>query len=112
LALALYYGLVFVPLNRRAASLDGPLQSSWRRLAASLEQTNATTLDFRHLTNQLSETRQALTILESARKKAATRLELPAALRARMSATFQLVDYQNERSKQIDLLEQAAKLQK
>ncbi len=109
LALTLYYFLVFLPLTRRAESQDEPLKKAWRKLAAALEQTNATTLDFRQITNQLADTRQALAILDIAAKKAAARLELAPALRARVSAPFQLVDYQNERSKQIDQLDGSAK---
>jgi len=111
LCLALFYLLGFLPLDRRAANLDAPLDSAWRKLAASLEQTNLTAIDFPHLTNQLSETRQALAILEETKKKAAVRLELSEALRTQLNAPFQLVDFQNERSKQIDELDQQAKQQ-
>lgn len=109
MALAAYYLLVFVPLARRASSLDAPLQKDWRKLAASLDQTNATALDFLHITNQLKETRAAMGILEDAKKQAAARLELTPDLRAKLYAPFQLVDYQNERSKQMDDLDRQAK---
>jgi hypothetical protein len=111
-ALAAYYFFLFLPLSRRAESLDDPLQKAWLKLAASLDQPNAPTLDFLQITNQLRETRQELEQLESAKKKTAVLLELPATLRARVNAPFQLVDYQNERSKQIDELDRAAKQQK
>jgi hypothetical protein len=112
LALVVYYALFYLPLARRAASLDEPLQKGWRKLAASLDQTNATTLDLARLTNQLSETRQALAVIENTKQEAALRLELSAALKAKMGAPFQLVDYQNERSKLIDELDKTAKEQK
>lgn len=112
LALALFYLLGFLPLARKAANLDVPLENAWRKLAVSLEQTNATAIDFTRITNQLAETRQALAVLEETKKKAATRVELSEALRARLNAPFQLVDYQNERSKQIDDLDLQAKQQK
>jgi len=111
LALALFYLLGFLPLARRASNLDAPLESAWRKLAGSLEQTNTTAIDFLHITNQLIETQQALAVLEETKKKAATRLELSESLRGRLNAPFQLVDYQNERSKQIDNLDQLAKQQ-
>ena len=111
LGLALFYLLGFMPLARRASNLDAPLDSAWRKLAASLEQTNAMTIDFLHITNQLIETQQALAVLEETKKKAATRLELSESLRGRLNAPFQLVDYQNERSKQIDNLDQMARQQ-
>lgn len=111
LGLALFYLLGFLPLARRATNLDAPLDSAWKKLAASLEQTNSNAIDFLHITNQLSETRQALTILEETKKRAAARLQLPDALRNQLSGPFQLVDFQNERSKQIDELDQQAKKQ-
>ena len=104
LVLLAYYVLFYLPLARRAASLDEPLQKNWRKLAASIDQTNATTLDLARLTNQLNETREALALVENTKKEAALRLELSAALKAKMSAPFQLVDYQNTRSQQIDEL--------
>ena len=112
LAVAAYYLLVFVPLDRRVASLDEPLRRDWAKLAASLDQSNATTLDFRYITNQLKDTRLALAIFEDAKKSAAARLELSPAVRAKLNTPFQLVDYQNERSKQMDELDRQAKTDK
>ena len=112
LALLGYFLFFYLPLARRAASLDEPLQKAWRKLAASVDQTNATTLDLLRLTNQLNDTRQALAMVEATRKDAALRLDLSAELKAKMSGPFQLVDYQNERSKQIDELDKQAKEQK
>ena len=109
LGLAGFYLLGFLPLARQSVRLDPPLDAAWRKLAASLDQTNAQAIDFAHITNQVNETRQALAILEDTKKKAATRLELAPALRARLSDPFQLVDFQNERSKQIDELERVTK---
>jgi hypothetical protein len=111
LGVAAYYLLVFLPLAHRAESLEEPLQKGWIKLAAALEQSNATTLDFSQITNQLNETRAELALLEEAKKKAAAHLDLSPALRAQMSAPFQLVDYQNERSKQIDDLDKKARQQ-
>jgi hypothetical protein len=108
LGLGLYYFLVFVPLSRRSHGLDEPLQKAWRSLTDALDQTNATVLDFRQITNRLADTRQSLAILENAKELEAARLELPASVRARLDAPFQLVDYQYERSKQIDDLNRAA----
>ncbi len=112
LLLAGYYAFVFLPLARRSEDLDGPLRKAWDKLAASLEQTNALTLDFQHITNQLVETRQALTRLEAARKQAAYRLVLPPLLRARLASPFELVEYQNERGKQMDDFARRARDQK
>jgi hypothetical protein len=108
-ALAAYYVFVFMPMSRKANNLDAPLEKEWRTLSASLEQTNSLTIDFLHITNQLAETRQALAILENARQKAAPRLEPGPAVRVRMNAPFELVDYENERSKEVDELVRLAK---
>jgi hypothetical protein len=111
LALGAYYLLVFVPLAHRADKLDEPLQRAWQKLAVSLEQSNAATLDFAQITNQLNETRQELALLEEAKKKIAAHLDIAPALRSKMSAPFQLFDYDNERSKQIDDLDKQARQQ-
>jgi hypothetical protein len=109
LGLAAYYVFVVVPLDRRVRNLDTPLQQAWQKLAGSLDQTNATALDFSYITNQLQETRQSLIILQEAKEQAAARIDLSPALRARVNAPFQLVDYQNQRSKQRDELAVLAK---
>jgi hypothetical protein len=113
LALAAYYLFVFLPLGRRAESLDVPLQKAWEKLASSLDagQTNATSIDFLRITNQINETRQALGVLENAKKQATARLQLDPAVRARMDGPFQLFEYQNERSKLLDELSGLAKQQ-
>src|SRR6266705_5349233 len=98
LALAAYYLIVLLPLSRRAKELDAPLQNAWQKLSASLDQTNVIAIDFLRITNQLAETRQAITLLENAKQKAAARLELGATVRKRMNEPFKLVDYQIERS--------------
>ncbi len=104
IALALYYVLVFLPLSQRSENLDEPLQRAWRRLAASLDQTNATTLNFQQITNQLEATGRALKLVRDAQREAAARLELAPSLRAKLTAPFQLVDYEYERSLQMDQL--------
>jgi hypothetical protein len=95
-ALAVGYVFVLAPLSRRAESLDGPLQQSWRKLTVTLGQTNATRVDFTAITNQLAETRRAIAALESARQRALARIQPGETLRARLQQPFQLVDYDNE----------------
>jgi hypothetical protein len=102
LGLAAYYAMVFVPVKHRAESLDVPLRQAWRRLAASLDQTNSAAIDFLNVTNQLAETRQALAAFEAARQKAISRIDLPTPLRVKLNSQFELVDFQNERSKELD----------
>ena len=109
LGLAIYYLFVMLPLARQARSLDEPVRKAWQKLSVSLDLTNATAIDFLHITNQLSETRQAWLILDNAKKKATARLQLGAAVRARMQAEFALVEYANERSKLVEELGNLAK---
>src|SRR6266481_1805412 len=103
LGLVAYYFLVLAPLWRRAEGLNAPLQTAWQRLAASLDQTNATAIDFLHITNQLAETRHAIALLENDKQKVAARLELSAAVRGKMSQPrFENYDYSRSRIEQID----------
>ncbi len=109
LALGAYYLFVMLPLSRRAESLNEPLQKAWQGLAVSLDQSNAVSLDFQRITNQLNDTRQALVIVDNAKSQATARLQFAAAVRSRMSEPFQLVEYQDERSKELDDLSMLAK---
>lgn len=110
-ALTAGYLFVFLPLDRKAGSLDVPLEKSWRRLATALGHTNALKLDFVSLTNQFNETRAALTVFETARKQAQARVELDEPLRARLSTPFLLVEYDNEAGRQMGTLARLAKQQ-
>ncbi len=109
LTLAALTFFLYLPLNRRAASLDAPLKHEWNRLAAYLGSSNAVSLDFTRLTNNLQETREAYQLLEKTRREALARIQLPAPLRARLQTPFQLVDYENERGKELDELAALAK---
>ena len=108
LALAAGYLFVLMPLAQRADKLKSPLDKAWLKLSVALGQTNSPTIDFVGITNQLDATRQAIAALETARKKAAARADLGDAVRERMNAPFQLVDYENERGKQQDDLRKLA----
>lgn len=109
LGLALFYVFVFLPIQFRSKELDEPLRKSWRALAISLGQSNALTIDFSQITNQLSETKDALKSLQEARSRALRRLELSEELRGKVNADFQLVEYQIARSQQMDALVSLAK---
>lgn len=110
-AMALYYVFVYVPLDHRSKELNDPLQKSWRALATSIGQSNAMAIDFLHITNQLSETREALKSLQDAKSRAFRRLELSEELRGKLNANFQLVEYQIARSQQMDELVSLSKKQ-
>jgi hypothetical protein len=109
--LAGLYLFVFLPLGRKADSLDEPLNQAWRRLATAVGQTNATQLDFVALTNQLHETRAALVVFDRARQQARARIELDEGLRARLAEPFQLVDYNYESGRKMDELSRLARAQ-
>jgi hypothetical protein len=103
------YLFVFVPLDRKAASLDAPLTQSWRQLAAALGQTNALVLDFVSLTNHYNETRAALAAFEKDRQQARARVELDDDLCVRLGLPFLLVEYKNEAGRRMDALTRLAK---
>lgn len=109
LTLAAYYLFVLRPITQRAKEVDEPLQKAWQKLGLSLDQTNPPAIDFQRITNQLAETRQALLILENAKQQAKARLQLGAAVRAKIRSEFALVDYENERSREIEDLTNLAK---
>jgi len=102
LVLAAGYLFVLLPVNRRADKLSEPLEKTWRKLSAALNQTNNLSIDFVGITNQLNATRQAFAALDKARQQALARTDFGDALRERINAPFQLVDYESERGNQQD----------
>ena len=109
LALAVYYFLALLPLSHRAERLDRPLQREWQKLSASLDQTNTLAIDFLRITNQLSETREAVRILENAKRDATARVQLDPALSGKINGLFQNDEYDNERDSQRNDLANLAK---
>ncbi len=98
------YLFVFVPLDRKARSLDTPLQQSWRQLADALGHTNALKLDFSSITNQFKATRTAITAFETALRQARARVELDPGLRDQVKSPFAVVEYQYEAGRRMDAL--------
>jgi len=111
LCLLAYYLFVFMPLGRRAQAIDVPLRKAWLKLASTLDLSNPASINFQQITNQLSQTRDDLAVIDETRRKVAERLELPQAIRSKMASPFQLSDYQVERSRKIDDLAKLAKQQ-
>ena len=111
MALTLYYVFVLLPISHHSEELEDPLKSHWKMLSASLGQSNAAVIDFAHITNQLSATKEALTALQEAKSRAFRRLELSEELRGKIGARFQLVEFQIARSQQKDELVSLAKTQ-
>jgi len=108
LALAACYLFVLLPVSRRVDKLSDPLDKTWRKLSAALNQTNNLSIDFVGITNQLEATRQAFAALAKAREQALARADFGDAVRERISAPFQLVDYESERGNQQDILRKLA----
>jgi hypothetical protein len=102
LALAAGYLFVLLPVSRRADKLSAPLDKTWRKLSAALNQTNNLSIDFVGITNQLEATRQAFAALAKARQQALARADFGDAVRERINAPFQLVDYESERGNKQD----------
>src|ERR1043165_8471597 len=111
IALAAYYVMVFLPLKRHAEKLDTPVEKARVKLASSLDLTNVP-IDFVAISNQLDETKHARTVFEDAIQKAAARIELVPPVRTRVNAPFQLVDFENERNKEMEDLKQLAAKEK
>jgi hypothetical protein len=109
-AVALAAGFIFglVPLDRKAARLQSPLDKTWRKLAGALGQTNNLAIDFVGITNQLAATREAIGVLATTRREALARADFGLTVRERVNAPFQLVDYESERGKQQDELRKLA----
>lgn len=113
LALVGVYLFWFLPLDRRIRELDPPLNKEWKTLASSLGNSNATSIDFLSITNQLDQTRRSLALLRSTRESARRLLTLEPGLRDRLNAgSFQLIEYQIETSRKKDALASLAKKQK
>ncbi len=101
--------LAYLPLERKARNLDAPIQQAWKQLAISLGQSNTLSINFTQLTNNLEQTRESVQLFELTKKEALRRIELPPGLLTKLHAPFQLVDYENERGKELDELAVLAK---
>lgn len=106
------YVFVFLPLSRKAAGLDAPLEQSWRKLATAVGLTNASRLDFVLLTNQFAVTRASLAAFEEARQQARARAALDDELRRMLAQPFQLVDYDTAAGRRMEELTRLAQTQK
>lgn len=108
-ALAAFFFLGFQPLSRQAEGLDAPLATAWKKLATTVGDSNATTLDFAGIAARLEQTRDSLQVLRAAREQAAARVAIGQDLRERLNAPFLLVDFQNEVQRQLGELTARAK---
>jgi hypothetical protein len=99
---AAYYLLVFLPLDHRAKNLDVPLDKAWQNLATSLGRPKASAIDFGSISNQLAGTREALAKLAEAKTRTLGRMEISDALGDSLNQSFQLLEYQNRRGKEVE----------
>lgn len=106
--LTLLFVLALLPLSRRAARVEEPLDQAWRKLSAGLNITNNLTVDFAGIQEQLEVSRHALETLEAARALAEVRTDPGEEVRQRLSAPFQFVDYAAERGQRIEELRRLA----
>ncbi len=112
LLLALYYAFVFQPLSRRVASLDQPLTNAWHRLVMTNRAHEACAgLGLSEASRRVDELRGAWNHFEAAQRMVASRLQLPQEINARLAEPFQLIDFQNDRSRQAEALVRLAKEQ-
>lgn len=74
-------------------------------------ESNATSLDFTAIAENLDRTRASVAVLAATRQQAAARLEPGATLRQRLTEPFLLVEYQNEVEEQLNTLVALAKQQ-
>lgn len=110
--LAGFFFLGYQPLARRTASLDAPLENTWRKLALTLGDSNATTLDFAAIAENLDRTRASVAILAASRQQALRRIEPGQTLRQRLTEPFLLVEFQNEVQQQLNDLQALARKNK
>lgn len=98
LGLGAYAWLVYQPLVRQAAELDGPLIEIWARLA---ELSPAAPLQIGDQLPQidaaLAQARDAVDALERTRDALEARIDPGPDLLERIEAPFQLIEFQNER---------------
>jgi hypothetical protein len=99
---AAFYLLVFLPLDHRAGSLDVPLDKAWQKLATSLGRPKSAAIDFGSISNQLSETREALGRVADVKAMAVNRMQIPDSLRDSLNQAFQLLEYQNRRGQEVE----------
>jgi len=98
--LALYYASILRPLSRRVTELDAPLTNLWHRFTLTNRTFDACAgLDLTNASLRVDELRGALAQLQSAQDLARARLGLPPDINARLAEPFQLIDFQNDRSR-------------
>ncbi len=111
LVLALYYFLVLRPLSRRVEALDGPLAETSRELVNASLENGLQELELGQIKKMQATLQASLTATERTGQIIAMRMELEPEIRAKLKEPFLLIDFQNERQKQIEQVTALAKAQ-
>lgn len=113
LLLAVVYFAGFQSLARRADALDRPLRQAWESFAATNQSSEATAgLSLDQLPEVLEALRGSAAELAEVRRLVAERVRLPAALAEQIRAPFQIIDYENERTRLAESLVALARSKK
>lgn len=113
LVLALVYFAGYRSLSHRAEALDRPLRQAWESFATTNQSSEATAgLSLDQLPGALEALQRAGTDLAEIRGRVAERVRLPAAWWEQIRAPFQILEYDNERTRLAESLVALARSRK
>ncbi|MBA4149791.1 MAG: hypothetical protein H0X66_16885 [Verrucomicrobia bacterium] len=109
LVLAMYYLVVFRPMDQRSAQLDRPLREAWQKLAAArISSDGDQELNIVEIEKNLQEVKGAVATIQQARETVEAAVALDRSVRHKMREPFQLVDFQIEELLRIEELGRSA----
>lgn len=109
----LVYALGYLPVARRADSLDRPLRQAWESFASTNQSSEATAgVRLDQLPGRLEMLKQASTELNTVRHLVESRVRLDSNLVDRIEGPFQLFEFEFERLRAAEALFALAKAQK
>lgn len=113
LVLAILYFAGYRALNHRAEALDRPLRAAWESFAATNQSSEATAgLSLDQLPEALAALQHSATELAELRGRVAGRVRLPAAWWEQIRAPFQILEFENERTRLAEALVALARSRK
>lgn len=111
LLLALCYFFLYRPLSKSSEALDDPLIGLWQQLVRTNAQDQTVEgLDADDILATLQSAQLSRVRFDAIRQALLERLELEPAMVRKLSESFQLIDFQNERQARIAELSRLAKL--
>ena len=111
LLLALCYFFLYRPLSKTSEALDDPLIGLWQQLVRTNAQDQTVEgLDADDIQATLQSVQLSRVRFDAIRQSLLERLELEPAITQKLSESFQLIDFQNERQARIAELSRLAKL--